>query len=198
MKLIVGLGNPGRRYARTRHNVGFRIVERFGERCGLAFDRERFDGRFARGRVKDEEVALLEPLTYMNRSGGSVVEALRYLPLDDVSKDLLLVSDDTDLPFGRLRIRAGGGPGGHKGLEDVIECLGRRDFARLRFGVGRPPAGFDTADYVLQRFGADEESELDARVDDAARAGEVIVIDGVDAAMNRFNRAPEREEMDDS
>lgn len=188
MKLIVGLGNPGRRYAATRHNVGFRIVERFAELQRLPFTGRKFEGRFARGKVGGLEVGLLEPETFMNLAGGSVSEALRFLPVEDVRSDLIVVSDDVDLPFGRLRIRPGGGAGGHKGLRDIIERIGRDDFPRLRFGVGRPRGTMDTANHVLESFSDAEERVLGARIDEAAQALEAILFDGLQTAMNRFNR----------
>lgn len=198
MKLVVGLGNPGPRYAGTRHNVGFRVVDRLAERCGVALDEERFQGRFGSGwlpRVGEETLALglLEPLTYMNLSGTSVAEALEVLPVADPTTDLLLVFDDVDLPFGRLRVRPGGGPGGQRGVADVIAALGRQDFARLRFGVGRPEGGLDTADWVLSPFTPDEAARLAGRLDAAAEAIEIALVDGVPAAMNRFNRDPAAE-----
>lgn len=131
-------------------------------------------------------VAVLLPLTFMNRSGESVAEAVASLPVE-LPHDLLLVSDDVDLPFGRLRIRASGGAGGHRGLADVIEWLGRRDFPRLRFGVGRPDGGYATSDYVLQAFSRDEERALPELVERAAEAVHTVLTVGVAAAMNRFN-----------
>ena len=192
MKLIVGLGNPGRRYAATRHNVGFRVVERFAERQRLSLSSKKFDGRFGRGDVGGIEVGLLEPETFMNLSGECVSEALRYLPVGDWKTDLVVVSDDVDLPFGRLRLRPGGGAGGHKGLRDIIDRLGGDGFARLRFGVGRP-AGvpMDTADYVLQGFSDAEEKVLGERLDTAADAIDAILFDGLEKAMSRVNRAAE-------
>ncbi len=189
MKLIVGLGNPGRRYAATRHNVGFRVVERFAERQRLSLSSKKFDGRFGRGDVGGVEVGILEPETFMNLSGASVAAALRYLPVDDWKTDLLVVSDDVDLPFGKLRIRPGGGPGGHNGLKDIIAHLGGDAFARMRFGVGRPgDARVETADHVLQGFSDDEEKVLRGRLDAAAEAIETWLFDGLQTAMNRFNR----------
>jgi PTH1 family peptidyl-tRNA hydrolase len=191
VKLIVGLGNPGPRYAATRHNVGFQIVERFAARRGTALRERRFRGRFGTPRIGSVEVAVLEPLTYMNLSGRSVLEAVRELPVEDPSQDLIVVLDDVDLPFGRLRIRPGGGAGGHKGLADVIARLRRDDFARLRFGVGRPAPGLDTADYVLEPFAPEEEAELEGRLEAAVQALDDILAEGVTAAMNRHNvRAP--------
>jgi PTH1 family peptidyl-tRNA hydrolase len=193
VKLVVGLGNPGPRYAATRHNVGFRIVERFAAERRIALDARRFDGRFGRGRLAAAgcdplDVGLLLPETFMNRSGECVREALRNLPVDDVAKDLLVAFDDVDLPFGRLRLRPGGSAGGHRGLTDLIACLGREDFARLRFGVGRPALPIDTADWVLSRFAAEEEAALGERLGAAASALEAALTLGVAAAMNRWNR----------
>ena len=192
MKLVVGLGNPGRKYAASRHNVGFRIVERFAAEGGVPLTSHRFEGRFGRGRVHGHEVTILEPETFMNLSGASVAEALRTLPIDDVRSDVLVVLDDLDLPFGRLRIRTRGGAGGHKGLADVLECVGRDDIPRLRFGIGRPPnPAMDPIDYVLQPFAPEEEAKLPGRIDAASRAVLAVVADGVAAAMDLFNRPPE-------
>jgi PTH1 family peptidyl-tRNA hydrolase len=191
LKLVVGLGNPGRRYLGTRHNVGFRIVERLAERAGIALDASRFQGRFGRGRLTGIDLGLLEPETFMNVSGDAVAEALRLLPVGDPAQDLVLVLDDVDLPFGRIRIRPGGGDGGHRGLRDVTLKLGRNDFARLRFGIGRPEGPFDTSGHVLARFSAEEERELPGLLDLAADAVATLLRDGAKAAMNRFN-APRR------
>jgi PTH1 family peptidyl-tRNA hydrolase len=195
VKLVVGLGNPGRRYALTRHNIGSRVVERFADEHAIELTARRFGGRFGRGSVADPggsrlDVGVLEPETYMNLSGGCVSEALRFLPVEDLGRDLLVVLDDVDLPFGRLRIRKRGGAAGHRGLAHIIERLGRSDFPRLRFGVGRPTGPLDTADYVLQRFSPDEEEVLDGRIAEAAEALGAILIDGLTPAMNRYNRDP--------
>lgn len=198
MRLVVGLGNPGPRYAATRHNIGFRVVLRFAERSGIAVDQRRFDGRFGRAQAvlrggARQDVGVLLPETFMNRSGGPVAEAVRFLPLDALEEDLLVVFDDVDLPFGRLRLRPGGGAGGHRGLTDVIARLGRDDFARLRFGVGRPAVAMETADWVLQRFSADEEARIGERIDAAAAAISDALALGVAAAMNLVNRDPDPE-----
>jgi peptidyl-tRNA hydrolase, PTH1 family len=194
LKLVVGLGNPGKRYARTRHNVGWRVAERFADDCGLRIDRDAHGGRFGQGSLRcgDRalEVGVLEPQDFMNLSGDAVAEALAALPIEDVRSDLLVVFDDVDLPFGRLRLRPGGGAGGHRGLTHVIERLGRNDFPRLRFGVGRPGVPMETADWVLQRFSSEEESKLGLHVDAAAAAIEAAFVDGVAAAMNHVNRDP--------
>jgi PTH1 family peptidyl-tRNA hydrolase len=196
VKLVVGLGNPGPRYAATRHNVGFRVVERFAATRGIAFDEARFGGRFGCGVLFHGEhegatrVALLEPETWMNRSGEAVAEAWEELGLQDPA-DLLVAYDDVDLPFGRLRLRPRGGAGGHRGVEDIIACLASQEFPRLRFGVGRPDdERVATTDYVLQPFSAEEERALGGHLDRAAEALEVALTEGLAAAMNAFNRDP--------
>jgi PTH1 family peptidyl-tRNA hydrolase len=195
VKLVVGLGNPGPRYADTRHNVGVRVLERFAREHALALDTLRFASRFGSGSFANDgarlDVALLAPETFMNRSGEVVAEAVAELEIADVASDLLVVLDDVDLPFGRLRLRAAGGAGGHRGLADLIERLARKDFARLRFGVGRPAPDQETADHVLEAFSAEEQALLPERIERAARAVEVTLRSGVAAAMNEFNRDPD-------
>ncbi|MCI0545895.1 MAG: aminoacyl-tRNA hydrolase [Candidatus Rokubacteria bacterium] len=195
MKLVVGLGNPGPRYAGTRHNVGFRVVERFARELRIPLEERRFGGRFGRASVGlgggvRLDVGVLEPESFMNRSGEVVREALRLLPVDEVPRDLLVVLDDVDLPFGRLRLRPTGGSGGHLGLTDVIACLGRDDFPRLRFGVGRPGIPIETSSWVLQRFSPEEEERLAPRIEAAAAAVEAALAEGVEAAMNHVNQDP--------
>ena len=195
MKLVVGLGNPGPRYAGTRHNAGCRVVERFAQQRGIALDQRRFGGRFGRASAElrggvRQDVGVLLPEGYMNRSGQAVSQAVGLLPIGPLEQDLLVVFDDVDLPFGRLRLRPAGSAGGHRGLSDVIACLGRDDFPRLRFGVGRPGVPMETADWVLQRFSSEEESRLGPRIDAAAAAIEAALVDGVAAAMNHVNRDP--------
>jgi PTH1 family peptidyl-tRNA hydrolase len=190
MMLVVGLGNPGRRYERTRHNVGFRLAERLRERWRMAPPEERFDARFARARVASLgglDVGVLEPQTFMNESGASLAAALRKLPVADPAREVLIALDDADLPFGRLRLRAAGGDGGHRGLADLIERLGRRDLPRLRFGIGRPSLPMDTSDFVLARFTKEEETALTGHLDRAAEAVETFLTRGIAEAMNRFN-----------
>jgi PTH1 family peptidyl-tRNA hydrolase len=190
LRLVVGLGNPGPEYEATRHNVGFLVVERLAARHGiaLAFDKRLF-GRFGRGRIAGVETGVLEPQTFMNRSGRAVRAAIEAHPLDPAS-ELVVVYDDLDLPFGRLRLRPSGGAGGHNGLTDVAESLGRSDFARLRCGIGRPPAGVDPVDHVLAPFTAEEAASLAPYLERAADAIEAVLAEGVGAAMNRFNRDP--------
>ncbi len=204
MKIVVGLGNPGARYAATRHNVGARIVDRFAVERGILMTDRRFNSRFGRGRLPrsagesperpDLELGLLVPETSMNRSGEAVAEALRGLPVEDVREDLLVVVDDLDLPFGRLRIRPQGGSAGHRGLEDIAERIGTSEFSRLRFGIGRPEAEHSTVDWVLQAFSEAEDLALQERIPLAAEAVAAILIDGVVPSMNRYNRGSDAED----
>ncbi len=186
MKLVVGLGNPGPRYADTRHNVGFRIVTELARRHGIVLDRNRFGGRFGAGRVDGIDVGLLLPETFMNQSGAAVAAAVDALGI--TAPDLMLVVDDLDMPFGRLRIRHGGGHGGHNGLRDILAELAGEDVPRLRFGVGRPGPGTSAIDHVLGAFTPDECEILPERVGHAVSALECAVVDGVERAMNRFHQ----------
>jgi PTH1 family peptidyl-tRNA hydrolase len=201
VKLVVGLGNPGPRYAATRHNAGFRIVELWAGLRGIDVDELRLGGRFGRGLLRQEgadplEVGVLEPLASMNRSGPPVAGAVRELPVEDPAEDLLLVLDDVDLPFGRLRLRPSGSAGGHRGLESVIEALGRSDLPRLRFGVGRPEVEMETADWVLEPFAPDEQARLPRHLEAAAAALDAALREGVRTAMNHVNRAPDSDDAD--
>ena len=193
---MVGLGNPGDRYTGTRHNVGFDVVEAFAKKAGGGAARiDRLDCRALTGRVRLGERAVLvaRPQTYMNLSGESVKGLVtKYeVPLDR----LVVVSDDTALPVGRIRIRRSGSSGGQKGLQSILETLGTPEFPRLRLGVRgekfRP--GEDLADYVLSRFSKAERPVVDETIGTACEALETFVIDGIDAAMNRFNRSPEED-----
>jgi len=196
VKLVVGLGNPGRRYASTRHNAGFRITECFAATHGIDLSQRRFEGRFGCGRLTGHggesiDVCVLEPETFMNRSGDSVAAALQELPIEDPDRDLVVVTDDVDLPFGRLRIRPSGGSAGHRGLVSIIACLGSRDFPRLRFGIDRPRSDMETADYVLEDFSPSETAELGRHIERAVEALETMLVEGIGVAMNRFNGEPQ-------
>jgi len=193
VRLVVGLGNPGAEYEHTRHNVGFRIVEHIAARHRIAMRRERrLQAKFGIGSIAGIETALLEPQTYMNLSGRAVLATLDAYPIDPAT-DLLVVYDDLDLPFGRLRLRASGGAGGHNGIGDIQQQLGRHDFARLRFGIGRPPTGEDPIAHVLAPFRTDEQTQLGAHLDAASDAIELALAEGVARAMNRVNAGPPTE-----
>ncbi|MBI3287745.1 MAG: aminoacyl-tRNA hydrolase [Chloroflexi bacterium] len=186
--LIVGLGNPGPGYADTRHNVGFRVVEGLAARHRLSFGEMRAEGLLARGSIPTGRhgvgVVLLKPLSYVNRS-GPVVRAAR----DDLGlapHQLLIVYDDLDLPRGQIRLRERGSSGGHRGLQSIIDSLHTEEIPRLRVGIGRPQ-GEDPVDYVLSPFSQEERAALDALLPRGMEAIEVILRDGMRAAMNRFN-----------
>lgn len=185
MKLITGLGNPGSRYAGTRHNIGFMVAERLAHAHGVALKKKGHQGLYGVGRVAGLEATILLPQTYMNLSGASVGSACGSLGIGAV--DLIVIHDDIDLPFGVLKIRTGGGHGGHNGIRSIREVLGTGDFIRVKVGVGRPEAGGDVAGHVLRAFSAEERAQLDNVVDNSARAVEAILVQGVSAAMNEFN-----------
>jgi peptidyl-tRNA hydrolase, PTH1 family len=182
--LIAGLGNPGREYERTRHNVGWLVVDELAERLGGSF-RSKFSGRLAEVRLDDLRLALLKPETYMNDSGRSVAPAARFFKA--APADVLVVHDDVDLDEGRLQVRLGGGLAGHNGLRSIAQALGTPDFLRVRIGVGRPGRGDPrpVADYVLSPF--EPEVDVDALVARAADAVEGLAAEGLDAAQRRFN-----------
>lgn len=185
MKLVVGLGNPGSQYARTRHNVGWLAADRLADRAGWAGrGRQRDSSSVVMGRYRGLDLILVKPLTFMNDSGLAVrkVLAREHAPLGD----LLVVADDLALPFGKLRFREGGSHGGHNGLRSIIDELGTEKFSRLRVGIGEPDRG--AIDHVLSTFGPDETARLDELLDAAADAVEVWARDGTSKAANRFNR----------
>lgn len=186
--LIVGLGNPGLEYARTRHNVGWRAADRLAELAGVKIDRAKFRGLCRTCQLDGHKVLLLKPETYMNNSGESVQLAAMYyrIPLDHI----LVLSDDISLPVGRIRVRAEGSAGGHNGLKSIISHLGSQSFPRVKIGVGaKPHPDYDLADWVLSAFTEQEERDLAPAVDRAARAALELMEHGPQAAANRFNGA---------
>jgi len=193
MKLIVGLGNPGKKYEGTRHNVGFEVLAAVAARNGAAGVKTAFQGEttdilVGREKGSGERVMLLWPHTFMNRSGLSVIAARDFYKLTNA--DVLVVCDDLNLPLGKIRVRAKGSSGGQKGLQDTIRALGGEEFARLRVGIGSPAekhADYDTADFVLGKFTKAERTEIEIAVIQAAEAAEVWVRDGIMACMNRYN-----------
>ncbi len=194
IRLVVGLGNPGEPYAHNRHNVGYWTVNRLARRHGIEFDVRTASYFLGEGVIAGHRVALAKPRTYMNRSGDAVWNLVKRLKLDGPS-ELLLVYDELDLPVGKVRIRTKGGPGGQKGVAHIIERLGTNEFPRVRIGIGRPVVdGQPTWDpdvvaaYVLSDPPPDERSLLDEAVARAVEAIEVAIAEGIEAAMNRFNR----------
>jgi PTH1 family peptidyl-tRNA hydrolase len=186
--LVVGLGNPGKEYARNRHNVGFLVADLVAERIGAKFGRhKRAVADVAEGRlgIGGPRVVLAKPLTYMNLSGGPVTALAQFykVPPDQI----VAVHDELDLPYGQVRAKIGGGEGGHNGLRSMSRSLSTKDYARVRFGIGRPPGRQDPADYVLSDFSAAERKELEFLVDRAADVTEAVVVRGVEWAQNAYH-----------
>lgn len=187
MKLIVGLGNPGAQYDRTRHNAGFMVVDRLADRHAAGeVPKSRFHAACVEGRLPSGKCLLMKPTTYMNRSGQSVGEALRFFKLDPEA-DLVVVVDDLALDVGQIRVRARGGDGGHNGLKDIDRALGGAAYPRVRVGIGARPSVMNQADWVLSRFTEAEWPDFERSVRTAAEAVEHLAAEGVEAAMNRFN-----------
>jgi PTH1 family peptidyl-tRNA hydrolase len=183
--LVVGLGNPGPRYAATRHNAGFLVVDLLAERLRASFKAHKGRADVTETRLAGLPVVLAKPRSFMNESGGPVLAVARFykVPVERIT----LVHDDLDLPYGMLRIKRGGGDGGHNGLRSVSAALGDQDYLRVRFGIGRPPGRQDPADYVLRDFSAAERKDLGYHVDRAADAVEALLTHGLDAAQNLYN-----------
>jgi len=183
--LLIGLGNPGREYQTNRHNFGFMVIDRLAVRLGARGLKVQSKAIVTSANYEDRKLILAKPQTYMNLSGQSIQGLANFykLPLEN----LLVAHDDLDIPFGTIRMRPGGGPGGQKGIASTIERLGTKDFARLRLGIGRPPGRMDPAAYVLQDFSRDEAKILSELLDRAADATLEFVINGLDKAMNKFN-----------
>ncbi len=184
MLLIAGLGNPGREYAGTRHNVGFMFIERLAERHCIRFSMRSLDAVWGRGHLSGEPVVLIAPQTYMNLSGRAVAAFSRKFSIP--AGNVVVAYDDCDLPLGTLRIKPGGGSGGHRGLASVIEHLGTKEFPRIRLGIGRPSGG-DLTSHVLGPFGPSEREALEDMLERAVDSLDVLVEEGIESAMNRFN-----------
>jgi PTH1 family peptidyl-tRNA hydrolase len=194
MKLIVGLGNPGRKYAETRHNVGFVVAAKIMPKIGAMSVREKFNGELAEGAVDGQKVAVLCPMTFMNASGSSVRKAIDFYKIEPASDDLLVICDDLNLPCGRLRIRRGGSAGGQKGLADVIRMLATDQVPRLRIGIDRPPAQMEVVDYVLGKIEPDNRELIEQVCDTAANAAFDWIRGGTAQCMNRYNADPKRQD----
>jgi peptidyl-tRNA hydrolase, PTH1 family len=185
MKLIVGLGNPGRQYEETRHNVGFKVIDELSDQLHIPLDKAKFNGVFGQGMVNGEKVLLLKPLTYMNLSGESIRPLMDYY--DILVEDILVVYDELDIPVGKIRLREKGSAGGHNGMKSIIQHLGTQEFKRIRIGINRPTNGMKIADYVLGRFPAEELQDIKDAIQKSAEAAEKWVSTSFLQVMNEFN-----------
>ena len=182
MYVIVGLGNPERKYARTLHNMGFNVIDALAEKSGIAVERKRCKALVGEGMIGGKRAVLCKPQTYMNLSGESVVQLLNWYKCSD--NELIVIYDDVDLPAGKLRFRAEGSAGTHNGMRNIVELTGKTSFPRFRVGVGRPPEYMDLADYVLSEGSKDDRPQIDEAVKKAAEAVEVYLKDGLDAVRS--------------
>ena len=193
MKIIAGLGNPGAEYAQTKHNVGFMLVGALAERLNAPAWKEDFFSAITEVRIGGEKVFLVKPLTYMNNSGEALGPMLSYYKVD--VDDLVVVHDDMDIPAGTVRIRKKGGSGGHNGIKSILTHVGSEGFARVRIGIGRPPAGWTVINHVLAPFSSEDAPKIRAAIDYLLPAVECIVTDGVDLAMNKYNPHKKKEKQ---
>jgi len=192
MYVIAGLGNPGKEYENTRHNMGWKVIDALSERTGIEVKKEKFHALIGKGRMSGDKVILVKPLTYMNLSGIAVRETAMYF--DVPRENLIVIYDDIDLPSGSVRIRKGGGPGTHNGMKSVVKELGITDFPRIRIGVGAAAEGEDLVNRVIGQVPKAEQEILTSAISDAADAVMDIIADGIDAAMNRHNHVAHQEE----
>ncbi len=186
LRLVVGLGNPGNTYEDTRHNAGFMVADKIAQDFNISFNKTKFDATCGRGFIENTDVLLAKPLAFMNRSGPSLQKLAHYFRIP--GEDMLVIHDDIDLAFGRLKIKEKGGHGGHNGIRSIMDAFGGGNFVRLRIGVGRSEAGENVTDHVLGRF-SDDKAEMVARVITVTRDAAVTVLcEGIKVGMNAFNR----------
>lgn len=187
MYVIAGLGNPGTKYENTRHNIGFMVIDAVADKNHISVTEKKHRAIIGKGMIGGERALLVKPQTFMNLSGESIREVIDYYKIEEKT-ELIVISDDISLAPGALRIRKKGSAGGHNGLRNIILHLGHDEFQRIRLGVGEKPHGYDLADYVLAHFNEDDRALIRESVEQAAEAVEVMVTEGVDRAMNRFNK----------
>ena len=195
MFLIAGLGNPGKKYEKTRHNMGFDTIDELIDRHRIPQGGIAHKAMYGKGMIAGEKVLAVKPLTYMNLSGESLRECVNYYKLDPETQ-MIVIYDDIDLEPGQIRIRKKGSAGGHNGIKSIIAQLGTQNFYRIKVGVGAKPKGWDLADYVLGRFSSDERIAVDKAIKEAADAVEMILKDGIEAAMNHYNRKNKQEQQE--
>ena len=185
MKIIVGLGNPGSEYAKTRHNVGFMMIDALAQHLNINLWKDKFNAQIAEGRIGSEKVILVKPQTYMNNSGEAVGPLMRWYKL--TPEDIIVAHDDMDIPAGTIRIRKKGSSGGHNGIKSLIAHVGSENFARVRLGIGRPLPGWTVVNHVLAPFPAEDKVEVDKAIKYLIPAIECIVTQSLDIAMNKYN-----------
>ena len=193
MYLIAGLGNPGKQYEATRHNMGFDVIDKLVEEFNVPQAGVKFNAMYGKGRIGGDTVILMKPLSYMNLSGGPIRDMANYFKIDPET-ELIVIYDDIDTEPGQLRVRKKGSAGGHNGIKSIIQQLGTQNFMRVRVGVGAKPKDWDLADYVLGRFDRDDRQLVEDAQDRACEAVEMILADSVDAAMNKFNVSKKKAE----
>ena len=186
MYVIVGLGNPGKTYSNTRHNVGFNTVDLLAERNNIEINKIKFKSVYGEGRINGKKLILVKPQTYMNNSGEAVRDIANFYKLDP--SKIIVIVDDIDIDFGSVRIRKKGSAGSHNGLKSIIRLLGRDDFPRIKIGIGKKHPQQNLADFVLSRFSQDEVEDIEDAIRDSAEAVELILKEDIDTAMNEFNR----------
>ncbi|MEG0276306.1 MAG: aminoacyl-tRNA hydrolase [Coprobacillus sp.] len=184
MKLIVGLGNPGREYEKTRHNVGFMVMDRLADVLNVSVSTSKFKGEYGKFKYKGEDIIILKPVTYMNSSGESVIQFMNYFKID--VEDLLVIYDDLDMPVGKLRLRESGSAGGHNGIKSIIAHVGTQSFKRIRVGIDKHPR-IKVIDYVLGHFNKDEQVLIDEGIENAVKAIQSYLDKDFTTAMNAFN-----------
>ena len=185
MYIIVGLGNPGKQYENTRHNVGFNVIDILAEEYGISVTKMKHKALIGEGRVGTEKVVLVKPVTYMNLSGESLAEIYNFYKVE--TSNIVVIYDDIDLDVGKIRIRKKGSGGTHNGMRSIVKCLGTTDFPRVRIGVSKPEPGRDLANFVLSRFRKEEQADLEIGLEKAYKAVEAMIKENVDIAMNKYN-----------
>ncbi|CEQ25619.1 peptidyl-tRNA hydrolase [[Clostridium] sordellii] len=185
MYVIVGLGNPGKQYEHTRHNVGFDVIDILAKEYGISVTKIKHKALIGEGRVGSEKVILVKPQTYMNLSGETLIDIYNYYKVD--SNNIVVIYDDIDLEVGKIRIRKKGSGGTHNGMRSILKCLGTNEFPRVRIGVSKPRQGQDLADFVLSRFRKEEADDIQDGLEKAAKAVDCMIIENLDLAMNKYN-----------
>lgn len=185
MYVVVGLGNPGKQYDKTRHNVGFDVIDILAKEYGISVSKIKHKALIGEGRVGNEKVLLVKPQTYMNLSGETLIDIYNYYKID--MENIIVVYDDIDLDVGKIRIRKKGSGGTHNGMRSITKCLGSNDFPRVRVGVSKPRPGQDLADFVLSRFRKEENDDVELGLEKAAKAVDAMIRENIDLAMNKYN-----------